>query len=96
MAENMQKDQTTNPPGPETGETEEQLFDLVIPPGVPRKMIMDVIQKFDVELVTRKERLYFANMDGDERELLAFRGKQEVVEEVQDYLFAELKKYVEE
>ena len=32
----------------------------------------------------------------DERELLAFRGKQEVVEKVQDYLFAELKKYVEE
>jgi hypothetical protein len=96
MVENMQKDQTSNPPGPETGEAEEQLFDLLIPPGVPRKMIKDIIQKFDVELVTRKERLYFANMEGDERELLAFRGKQEVVEEVQDYLFAELKKYVEE
>jgi hypothetical protein len=96
MAENVQKDQTSNPPGQETGETEEQLFDLLIPPGVPRKLIMDITQKFDVELVTRKERLYFANMEGDERELLAFRGKQEVVEKVQDFLFAELKKYVEE
>ena len=96
MAENMQKDESGNPAGQETGEAEEQLFDLLIPPGVPRKMIGDIIQKFDVELVTRKERLYFANMDGDERELLAFRGKQEVVVEVQDYLFTALKKYVEE
>jgi hypothetical protein len=96
MAENMQNDETGNPPGPESGETEEQLFDLLIPPGVPRKLIMDIIQKFDVELVPRKERLYFANMEGEERELLAFRGKREVVEEVQVYLFAELKKFVEE
>jgi hypothetical protein len=96
MAENMQNDETGNPPGQESGETEEQLFDLLIPPGVPRKLIMDIIQKFDVELVPRKERLYFANMEGEERELLAFRGKREVVEEVQVYLFAELKKFVEE
>ena len=96
MAENMQNDETGNPPEQESGETEEQLFDLLIPPGVPRKLIMDIIQKFDVELVPRKERLYFANMEGEERELLAFRGKREVVEEVQVYLFAELKKFVEE
>ncbi|NYT08091.1 MAG: hypothetical protein GKC05_07555 [Methanomicrobiales archaeon] len=75
---------------------EEQLFDLLIPPGVPRKMIMDIVQKFDVELVTRKERLYFANMEGDERELLAFRGKKEVMEEVQTYLYDELKKFIGE
>jgi len=96
MAENMKKDEAGNAPDQESGETEEQLFDLLIPPGVPRKLIMDIIQKFDVELVPRKERLYFANMEGEERELLAFRGKREVVEEVQVYLFAELKKFVEE
>jgi len=79
----------------ETGQGEE-LFDLLIPPGVPRKIIMDIIQKFDVELVERKQRLYFANMDGDERELLAFRGQKKTVEEVQDYLYQELQKFIGE
>jgi hypothetical protein len=36
----------------------------------------------------------FANMDGDARELLAFRGRREVVEEVQTYLFAQLKEFI--
>lgn len=75
---------------------EEPLFDLLIPPGVPRSIIADIIRKFEVQLVERKQRLYFANMDGDERELLAFRGKKEVVERVQDYLYEELKKFIGE
>jgi hypothetical protein len=94
MVETMQNDEPGIPSGQEGEEGEEQLFDLLIPPGVPRKLIADIVQKFDVELVARKERLYFANMDGDERELLAFRGKKDVVEEVQTYLFEELKKFI--
>lgn len=75
---------------------EEELFDLVVPPGVPRKMLYDVIEKYDVEVVRRPQKLSFANMDGDTRELLAFRGRREVVEEVQDYLFAQLKEFISE
>lgn len=73
---------------------EEELYDLLIPPGVPRKMIMEIAQKFDLELTSRSERLYFANMAGDERELLAFRGRKEVLEEAQEYLMQELRKFI--
>lgn len=73
---------------------EEQLFDMLIPPGVPRSIISDVIKKFDVEIVERTQKLYFANMDGDSRELLAFRGKKEVIEEVQDFVFKKLEEYI--
>jgi hypothetical protein len=75
---------------------EEELFDLLVPPGVPRKMIYDVVEKYDVEVVRRPQKMSFANMDGDMRELIAFRGKREVVEEVQNYLFAQLKDFVAE
>lgn len=75
---------------------EEELFDLVVPPGVPRKMIYDVVEKYDVEVVRKPQRLSFANMDGDVRDLLAFRGRREVVEEVQDFLFAQLKEFIGE
>ena len=46
---------------------EEELFDLLVPPGVPRKMIYDVVENYDVEVVRRPQKLAFANMDGDER-----------------------------
>lgn len=96
MAEKKQETEPNSAPPEESGDTEEQLFDLLIPPGVPLKIITDITQKFDVQVVARKERLYFANMDGDERELLAFRGRREVMEKVQDYLYAEMKKFIEE
>ncbi|OPX71500.1 MAG: hypothetical protein A4E38_00995 [Methanoregulaceae archaeon PtaB.Bin108] len=80
----------------ETAEAKEELFDLLIPPGVPRKIISDILKQFDVTLIERKQRLHFANMDGDERELLAFRGTREAVEKAQDFMFAELKKFIEE
>jgi hypothetical protein len=73
-----------------------QLYDVLIPPGVPRKIIADVLNKFDVELVERKQRLYFANMAGDEREILAFRAPLEVAQEVEKFIFAELKEFIGE
>jgi hypothetical protein len=75
---------------------EEELYDMLVPPGVPRKMIYDIVEKYDVEVVRRQQRMAFANMDGDARELIAFRGKREVVEEVQKYLFEQLKEFVAE
>ncbi len=75
---------------------EEQLFDIVIPPGVPQKMILDVTRKFDVKVVERKEKIKFANMEGDERELLAFRGKRDVMQQVEKYLIDQLRAFVGE
>ncbi len=73
----------------------EPLFDVLIPPGVPRSIIKEVIGKFDVELVERRERISFANMEGDQRDLLAFRGKREVVEQVEKFMLQRLKEFIE-
>jgi hypothetical protein len=75
---------------------EEELFDMLIPPGTPRSIISDVLNRYDVELVARKERLHFANMEGDLRELLAFRGTRPVVEEVEAYVFKQLEEFIGE
>ncbi|MDO9538794.1 MAG: hypothetical protein Q7J09_02170 [Methanocalculus sp.] len=73
---------------------EVELFDLIIPPGVPRSIIRNVLESYDVELVPHMTKLSFANMDGDERQLLAFRGKKEEVERVEAFMFEELKKFI--
>ncbi len=75
---------------------EEPLYDLVVPPGTPRSIIVEITKKFDVEIVERKEKLSFANMEGDERDLLAFRGKLPVMREVEKYLFEQIKKFIGE
>jgi hypothetical protein len=74
---------------------EEQLYDILIPPGVPQKLIIEIPKKFKVKVVERMEKLKFANMEGDERELLAFRGTLEVIQEVEKYMISELKAFIE-
>lgn len=73
---------------------EEQLFDIIVPPGVPQKIILDISTKFDVEVVDRREKIKFANMEGDERDLLAFRGKLEVMQKVETYMREQLNAFV--
>ena len=75
---------------------EEQLYDILIPPGVPRKLIIEISKKFDVKVIERLEKIKFANMEGDERNLLAFRGKLDVVRQVEQYLLRELDTFVKE
>ena len=75
---------------------EEQLYDITIPPGTPQKIIVDISKKFDVTVVERKEKIKFANMEGDERELLAFRGKLEVMQNVETYMRDQLNAFVAE
>jgi len=75
---------------------EEQLFDVLIPPGVPRKIIIEIPQKFNVKVVERLEPLRFANMDGEKRQLLAFRGSLDEVKKVEKYLIDQLKAFIEE
>lgn len=71
-------------------------FDLVIPPGTPRSAIRDAALKFNVKLVSVTRPLNFANMVNDERELLAFRGKKADIDLVNEFLYAEIKKFIGE
>jgi len=75
---------------------EPELFDVLVPPGVPRKILFDIDKKFNVKIVERPTPIRFANMEGEERNLLAFRGTLEEVRKVEKFLFAELKEFIEE
>ncbi|HNX18043.1 MAG TPA: hypothetical protein PKM50_06930 [Methanoregula sp.] len=79
-----------------TDTQEEPLYDVLIPPGVPRSIILDVAKKFDIDVIERKEKLSFANMEGDERELLAFRAKREVAEQIERYMIEKVRAFIGE
>jgi hypothetical protein len=78
----------------EKNNEDEPLYDVLVPPGVPQKVIIEISKKFKVKVVERKEKLTFANMEGEERNLLAFRGKLEVVQEVEKYMMDQLKEFI--
>ncbi|MFZ1127830.1 hypothetical protein [Methanoregula sp.] len=89
-------DQMNNEQKSENPAAEEPLYDVLIPPGVPRSVIIDIAKKFDVEVVERKQVLSFANMDGDERELLAFRARREVAEQVEKHMIERVRAFIGE
>ena len=73
-----------------------QLYDLIFPPGTPRSIIRDIINQFDVELIDSPEKLQFANMEGDVRNLIAARGKKEVMIQVEAFFKEKMKEFVGE
>jgi hypothetical protein len=89
--------QGTEGPEEKSGEPagEEELYDAIIPVGTPRSVIREVLKKYPVKLVERKLPVYIGNMEGDEREILAFRGPLPVVEEVEKYIRAQLAVFAE-
>ncbi len=66
----------------------EGLFDLVLPPGVPNKLIMEAMEKFNLEVSTRKCALKTIEVDTDN--LLILRGELEAVNNAHDYIFQKM------
>jgi len=74
---------------------DEPKFDLVLPPGTPQSIILEVARRFDnIELV---ERLVPVDPSGREVEkLLAFRASKKVLEDVASFVREELSKLFSE
>jgi hypothetical protein len=72
----------------------EELYDVVFPPGVPQSIIKEIVEKYPGELVESRQRLHFANMDGDERDLLAWRTDLATAQAVEQYIYDRLSTFI--
>jgi hypothetical protein len=66
----------------------EGLYDLVLPPGVPHKLIMEATEKFNLEVSTRKCSIKTIDVDTDN--LLILRGELDAVNNAYDYIFQKM------
>lgn len=66
----------------------EGLFDLVLPPGLPHKIIMEAVDKFNLEITTRKVSL--KTIDIEKENLLILRGKLDDVNKAHDYIYQKM------
>lgn len=62
----------------------EGLYDLMIPPGVPESVIVELVEEFELEPVSRTANVDIVEVDP--REILMLRGNLETVNEAHDYM----------
>ncbi|MCZ7382798.1 MAG: hypothetical protein O8C64_14670 [Candidatus Methanoperedens sp.] len=66
----------------------EGLYDLVLPPGVPHKVIHEAIEKFNLEVATRK--CTMKTVEVEPENLLVLRGELEAVNNAHDYIYQKM------
>lgn len=66
----------------------EGLYDLVLPPGIPHKLILEVMDTFNLEVTTRKCAVQTVDVEPDN--LLTLRGELESVNQAHDFIFQKL------
>ncbi|MDP2845960.1 MAG: hypothetical protein Q8N79_07815, partial [Candidatus Methanoperedens sp.] len=69
---------------------QEGLYDLVLPPGVPHKVILEAMDKFNLEVTTRKCAL--KTIDVEAENLLVLRGELDAVNSAHDFIYQKMSK----
>jgi len=66
----------------------EGLYDLVLPPGVPHTVINEAIEKFNLEVTTRK--CAMKTVEVEPENLLVLRGELDAVNKAHDYIYQKM------
>ena len=77
-------------------ENQKDVYELIIPPGVPSKVIIAASKKFDLDVAKVSASVETAFEEAISRELLAFRADRETIEQIRDFLIEETRKFIEE
>ena len=70
------------------------VFDLIIPPGTPRKLIISLTKKYDLQLVRRDDIYVPVGVCDIERDLLAIRGDEKTIRKMEKILLEEIEAYI--
>lgn len=69
------------------------IFDLLIPPGTPRKIVLKMAKNFNLDIIRRDDVYVPIGVSDVERDILAFRGDKKTVEKLEKILLKELEDY---
>ena len=74
----------------------EDIFELVLPPGIPSKVIIAACKKFDVDVVPAYADVETGLADVTARDLLAFRADKDTIERIRAFVIEETEKFISE
>ncbi len=83
-------------PEQETKEQNGDIYELVLPPGIPQKVIVDACKKFDTDVVPAYADVETGLTDVTARDLLAFRADKETIEKIREFVIEETEKFINE
>ena len=70
------------------------VFDLLIPPGTPRKLVISLAKKYGLQIVRRDDVYVPIGVCDIERDLLAIRGDKKTIAKMEKILYEEIEAYV--
>lgn len=69
------------------------VFDLLIPPGTPRKIVLKMARDYNIDIVRRDDVYVPIGVSDIERDVLAFRGDEKTVKKLEKILLKELEMF---
>jgi hypothetical protein len=80
----------------DTSEQNEDVYELVLPPGIPSKVIIAACKEFNTDVVSAYADVETGLADVTSRDLLAFRADKETIEKIRKYVVEETRKFINE
>jgi len=82
--------------GKDTSEQNEDVYELVLPPGIPSKVIIAACKEFNTDVVSAYVDVETGLADVTGRDLLAFRADKETIEKIRKFVIEETRKFIDE
>jgi len=80
----------------DTSEQNEDVYELVLPPGIPSKVIIAACKEFNADVVSAYADVETGLADVTSRDLLAFRADKETIEKIRKFVVEETRKFINE
>jgi hypothetical protein len=80
----------------DTGEPNEDVYEFVLPPGSPSKVIIAACKEFNTDVVSAYVDVETGLTDVTGRDLLAFRADKETIEKIRKFVIEETRKFINE
>jgi hypothetical protein len=80
----------------DTSEQNEDVYELVLPTGIPSKVIIAACKEFNTDVVSAYADVETGLADVTSRDLLAFRADKETIEKIRKFVVEETRKFINE
>lgn len=80
----------------DTSGQNEDVYELVLPPGIPSKVIIAACKEFNTDVVSAYADVETGLADVTSRDLLAFRADKETIEKIRKFVVEETRKFINE
>lgn len=80
----------------DASEQNEDVYELVLPPGIPSKVIIAACKEFNTDVVSAYADVETGLADVTSRDLLAFRADKETIEKIRKFVVEETRKFINE